>query len=110
MPKGDQDISKDAAAEYGKRLYRLMQILFARERGVALADGAIYEVRIKAPKEIGGDPLVIVKARIEGQNLIAFSGGFDGAEALRVTLERISNGTLKWREDQPYPPGFEPKK
>lgn len=109
MGKGDQDISRDAAAEYGKRLYRLLQILFARERGVALADGAIMQVTIKAPKVPGGEPLVIVKARVEGQNIIAFSGGFDGAEALRVALERVQNGTIKWREDQPYLPGLEPK-
>lgn len=109
MGKSDQDISKDAAAEYGKRLYRLLQIAFARERGVALADGAIMQITIKAPKQVGGEPLVIVKARVEGQNIIAFSGGFDGAEALRVALERIQNGTIKWREDQPYLPGMEPK-
>lgn len=55
----------------------------------------------RAPKEAGGEVLVVVRGLDEeGAPVVAFSSAFELGEAL-VSLEaRILNGTLKWRPDE----------
>lgn len=110
MPQQNQDNGKDHSSKAGKRLFQLLEVLWNNEKGFELMDGAITEIRLKKPKTPGDDVMIIVKARVDGQSFIAFSGGYNAGDGLRTALERIQNGQIKWRDDQPYLPGLEPPK
>lgn len=110
MPQQNFESGKDHSAKAGKRLFQLLEVVWNNEKGFQLMDGAITEIRLKKPKNDGDDVMVIVKARVDGVSFIAFSGGYNAGEGLRVALERIQNGQIKWREDQPYLPGMSPDK
>ena len=46
------------------------------------------------------DVFVVVKADSEGGPVVAFGGGMTLGEALRSTLERMYNGSIKWKADE----------
>lgn len=62
--------------------------------------GQITEIRVKRPKLVGDDVLVIVKASLEGRQFVAFSAGIDAAEALASALARAKQEALKWKPDE----------
>lgn len=62
--------------------------------------GNIVEIRIKRPKVPAGDVLAIVKAEVDGRRFVAFSAGFDAAEAVSGALERAKQDMLKWKPDE----------
>lgn len=97
----------DGLTKRAVRLYRLLQVVFPQQGVSAMANGTVIEVRIKKPRFDGDDALAMVKADDGTHKWIAFSGGYDGAESLRVLLERIQNGQISWREDRPYEPPVE---
>lgn len=47
-----------------------------------------------------GDVFIVLRADTEDGARVAFGSGPTLAEALRSTLERLYNRTLKWKEDQ----------
>lgn len=69
--------------------------------------GMITEVRIKAPRFDGDQILVMVKARDDNGNYVAFSEGVDAPSALASALARAEQKALKWRTDE-YAGGGKP--
>lgn len=61
-----------------------------------------YEVRVKFPEPGEGEVLIILKAHTEEGNVVSFHGGTDFASAFTGMVERLRNGSLKWRGDKPY--------
>jgi hypothetical protein len=46
--------------------------------------------------------LLIVKAETPEGNIIAFHGGEDLASVVIGLVNRLDNGSIKWKEDKPY--------
>jgi hypothetical protein len=62
----------------------------------------LIEVRVKGPKTIGGDTLVIVKALVEGKRKIAFHSAASSSEAVKGALEKVYNDSLVFKDDVPW--------
>lgn len=80
----------------------LMELLWHENSQTVIAGTAITEIRIRAPKDGAGGPMVIVKAVLEDGPAIAFSSADRANDALLSILERIQNRDVNWREDKPY--------
>jgi hypothetical protein len=96
---------KDAAAEQAYNLaairtYQNMLRLWDMPGDMLYQDGLIYEIRIRKPKERGGETLVVIKAADGLKKWVAFHSGSDVNIALSGALARLASQTLKWREDQ----------
>lgn len=57
-------------------------------------------ISMRAPKDTGEELLLVIRGvDAEGMHVVAFHSAFSLAEALRGLAARLSNGTLRWRED-----------
>lgn len=65
-------------------------------------DYYITEVRFKVRYDTVGDVLGIIKIEGENGKQIAFHSDDTISEALGGMVNRLVNGTLKWKEDIPY--------
>ena len=86
----------------GQRLQLLLMLLETWMNGEDLQGMAIERITVRSGADRGGEVLVIVKARMEGQPWVGFHSAQSPEEAIRGALERIRNNDLKWREDTPY--------
>lgn len=82
-----------------KRLWVLLSRLWHPVWEGRLSSMNIREVRIRGPREEGGQVLCIIKAEDEHGRFVAFHAADSAVEAVRGTLERVENGSLKWKED-----------
>lgn len=55
-------------------------------------------VRVPATRE--EEVLIVVRAHIEGTDVVAFSSGITVFEALRTTVARLQNKSIKWKVDE----------
>lgn len=62
----------------------------------------ITEIRFKIRYATVGDVLGVVKGVRDGKKLIAFHSDDTFGEVLVGLVNRMNNGTLKWKEDIPY--------
>ncbi len=62
----------------------------------------VNEIRFKVRYDEQGDILVVVKAFGGPGKTIAFHSADTVAEGLLGLANRLTNGTLKWKEDKPY--------
>lgn len=77
-------------------------ILVSRYMEYGTGDPALFitKITIKAPKNQNDDYFVIVNAVCGGEHLVAFGSGQDATGAISATMNRIANGSIKWREDE----------
>jgi hypothetical protein len=59
----------------------------------------VTELRIKGKGAENEEHLIIMKGEDDDGPLVAFHSAFEMGSALRGVLERLYNGTLKWRPD-----------
>lgn len=60
----------------------------------------ITGISVRAPKERGDDFLITLRGEDgAGARVVAFHGSPDLLDAVRGAVNRIMNGSLKWRED-----------
>lgn len=88
---------------FGDKVGRLFENLFRLWTGgkeLQLMNGMVTEIRIKGPKQTGGDVLIVVKCRDGNKRFVAFHSGPDAATALGGALDKIQADHLKWREDK----------
>lgn len=62
-------------------------------------DTEIKGMSIKVPNAEGEDYFVVVRARIGNDAMVGFNSDATFAGALRGTLARIENGSMRWRLD-----------
>jgi len=62
----------------------------------------ITHINFRAPTDVEGSWLVVIRARGSDGKVVAFHDGPTFWEALNGTLARIENGTLRFKEDKPY--------
>lgn len=62
----------------------------------------IIQVRFAIRYSTVGDVLAMVKATTDDGKEIAFHSDDTVSEAMTGLVNRLNNGTLKWREDTPY--------
>ena len=79
---------------------RPIMILSDRTDGQRHPDYTLKEVRVRAPAELSGEWLGIVKADFDGTPCIGFHGGDSLLDCLKGLASRLNNGSMKWREDQ----------
>lgn len=65
----------------------------------------IVEVRFMVRYSTVGDVLAVIKGVSGGEKVIAFHSDDTVTEALTGMVNRLNNGTLKWKEDKPYDKG-----
>lgn len=63
-------------------------------------DIEVDSLRVRAPREEGGEWLTIVKAWHGDKPMVAFHSAMSFAEALVGTLNRMKNKTLRWKDDE----------
>jgi hypothetical protein len=81
--------------------FALMRLGSICERSRDL-DISITEIRIKLDGSVYDNVLLIVKAETPEGNIIAFHGGEDLASVVIGLVNRLDNGSIKWKEDKPY--------
>lgn len=79
-----------------------MSVLNFERRIEQMSDAGVTVrgMAVRLPTEEKPDYLITVRADGENAAMVAFSGGLTLAEVLRGTIERMGNGSLKWREDE----------
>ena len=60
----------------------------------------ITGMSIRHPQEEGEDSLVILKAVVSGESMVAFHAASSLHEVLEGLMNRLQNASLKWKEDQ----------
>ncbi len=63
-------------------------------------DLSIDSMGVRLPQYEGGDYMVTVRAVKEGVAVVGFHGADSLAESLRGVLARLSNGSMRWRDDK----------
>lgn len=97
MPRPQNDYSKEAFDAAG---LALGQIGRAMEGFRDLAVDVIG-LSIRGPRSQGDEFFVTVRGLdADGQRWVAFHSAFTLTDLIRGVDARLSNGTLKWREDQ----------
>lgn len=59
----------------------------------------VTSMSVRFPTEESDDFLVTVRMITDTDKVVGFHGGASFHEALRGTLNRLANGTMKWRHD-----------
>lgn len=81
----------------GSSLMLLDHITSTNWRGQVLLTG----LSMRCPLEERGEFLVVLKGEdSDGAPVVGFHGAFSASEALVGAVERMNNGTIKWRIDQ----------
>lgn len=91
-----------AAESYRERLGECVMLLDDYVRGERGDGEFLTEIRLKIRYETEGDILVVLKRAHEGDKEIAFHSADNVAEAVKGAVNRMLNGSLTWREDEPY--------
>lgn len=65
-------------------------------------DIIVTHINCKRPDAYRTDWLIVVKAETGQGRVVGFGGGSTLADALRGTLKRLYNRSMKWREDRPW--------
>ena len=96
-PRGQVDRTSDAMfTKIGSSLSRLDHIDSSGWRGNVELRG----LSLRVPQQVGGEWLVVIRGLDhEGGPVVAFHSALGGAEALAGAVERMSNGSLKWKPD-----------
>jgi hypothetical protein len=93
----DQDYLRIMLLKWGYSLLNL-EGLMSKDANDGLR---VQSITVRNPKEPGGDYLVVVKATVENRYYVGFHGAQTVAEALAGATARISNRSMKFREDNP---------
>jgi len=65
----------------------------------------VLSLKVKAPAERGLEFFgIVVAIDGEGREWVAFHSAMTLEEVFRGVWARLANGSLKWRENQPYSP------
>lgn len=59
----------------------------------------LRDIRLKAPPEEEGEWFVIVRAVVQGDPFVGFHSAYSAGDALRGAVNRVLNGTMKWKAD-----------
>lgn len=112
--KGEVEVPGDAvasAAAFERQLVRYGKALYDFERAVwKYEEDDIYidSIRFRSPAGPDGEVLAIVKAYAGNAPVIAFHSGTPFAECVFGTITRMTNKSLKWREDKYANQGNDP--
>lgn len=89
-------------AEARERLSgRALARLGGRMMGPAADGWEIMGLSVRKPRDETEDFLITLRALTsEGQPVVAFSGGAFLEDAVVTLMNRLSNGSLKWRPDE----------
>jgi len=92
-----------AARSYAAEMVRIGEAVSGFEHLLDRLDEAnimIASVRVKVPLGDEVDYLIIVRARQEGRGVVGFHAGTTLRETLVGTIARLSNGSMKWKDDE----------
>lgn len=96
-----QNRKETAALE--RVLYRAGYVLIGFDDVIEQADGddiVLTGVSIKPPHEGEEQWLVVVRAYVAGEAKVAFHSDSQFIGAIKGFVERFTNRTLKWKEDE----------
>lgn len=60
----------------------------------------IVRITFKAPGDVNGEWLGIITAQSENGGVVAFHSGDGFVSTVEGLLNRLNNGSLKWKEDE----------
>lgn len=83
-----------------EKIARPVMIFQGRYEGERTEGVEILAIRFKAPGHPMGEWLAVVSASIEDERVVAFHKADDFSECLKGVLNRINNGSIKWRSDE----------
>lgn len=81
---------------YGQAMLSLGHIAHKYQQ----SGNAFRAIRFKAPQDIGGDWLAIVTVHLDGAPAVAFVFGDSLAACLVTVVNKIQNGSIRWKEDE----------
>lgn len=93
------------AASYADAIYKDWQKVDSLDRIVERLDEndmIVLGLRFKVPDGDGASWLAIVTARSPEGDLVAFHDAPTFRECLIGTVNRLSNGSMKWKENKPW--------
>lgn len=104
MTRKDVPGNAVASAEAVTREYvRFAEEVYRADKLIERLDEAdvwVHDLRFKAPDSEHGEWFVIVRATVSQKRCVGFHAGVSFQEALRGTLARLQNGSMKWKDDQ----------
>lgn len=89
--------------QYLRHLVKIGEALTGFERVLDMLadqDEWVYSIRAKLADEDNRETLIIVKAMVGGSPVVGFHSAEGFGEAVRGTIARLSNRTMKWKEDE----------
>lgn len=79
-----------------EKLYRMEELLDK----LFEEDQEVLRIAVQCPDGDRDDYMVYVTGLVDGKRCVAFHGGATFREALIGAIDRMSNRSLKWREDK----------
>lgn len=105
-PKGDEDrLYADRKERMGRRLWQADAAVYRSTDQPHLFEVSLSEVRVKMPRIVGDEFMVVIKGVTDEGNVVAFYRAEDYASAVTGALLAWENRSLKWREDRPWTGG-----
>jgi len=95
----------ESARLYANELARVAELCFEMDKILARLDERdvwVKALRFRAPSDIGTEWLAIVTAHGPEGDAVGFHAAPTFQECLKGTLERLRNGSFKWKADKPY--------
>lgn len=92
-----------AQVAFERELMRFAQVFYRSDYLLErLFEGDVWVKRISVtmPNDERSEYMAVCSAVVGGEWMVAFQGGSTMGEALKGLLERMENGSVKWRPDK----------
>lgn len=91
-----------AQAAFERELMRFAQVFYRTEGlfdRLFENDIVVRRIAVTMPSQDRDGYMGVVTADVGGQAMVAFHGGTSMGDALKGLLERLENGSIKWKTD-----------
>lgn len=95
--------ARASAIAYQTQMMRLGEVLSSfekRHEGFGDDEGFIKAIRFVPASPVRAENLLVITAFWDGADVVAFQRGFSLAECLQGFINRLGNGSIKWKEDE----------
>lgn len=101
--KEEHGTSRNAAIVFQRQIDKIGTSVFRFDKlheNLQDREGYIKRISILPSSPVRGDFLLVATAFYEGEHVVCFQQGFSLEEVLMGFLNRLQNGSLKWKDDE----------